>query len=276
MPEYRDQALLLGLQGLALLRGAIDGTDGFIAARTHEMREVLAEPEPPGKPVADLDVSMGYASLAAAYDSEPDAFIQVEEPVVRAFTDGLPTGTALDAACGTGRHAAALLARGHDVTGVDQSAEMLDRARAKAPKARLLQGDLTALPLPGDTVDLAVCGLALSHLPDIVPAIRELARVTRPGGRVIITDVHPTMTALRGTFLFRHDDRLGRIRNHAHPVSSYLAAFAAAGLDVEQCAEPESNGTLPPHGYERRYPDAARAAWAGLPFVLAWRLRVRG
>jgi hypothetical protein len=98
--------------------------------------------------------------------------------------------------------------------------------------------------------------------------------VTRPGGRVIITDVHPTMVALRGTFLFRHGEQLGMMRSVVHPVGEYLTAITDAGLEVVRCVEPEFTGLLPPNGHERRYPEAARAAWAGLPSVLIWDLRV--
>lgn len=275
MPGYREQAFLLGIEGIALIRGALEASDDFIETRMREMHEILDLPGTSAQNITELDVAQGYSSLAPAYDSEPDAFIQAEEPVVYDIVDRLPTGTALDAACGTGRHTVELLSKGHRVIGIDQSERMLEQAAAKAPGATLRRGELTALPLPDDSVDLSVCALALTHLTDIGSAIGELARVTRPGGTVITTDMHPTMVALRGTFLFRHGDELGMMRSLVHPVGEYLTAFAEAGLDVRQCVEPEFNGLLPPNGHERRYPEAARAAWGGLPSLLIWNLRVR-
>src|SRR4051812_40683993 len=73
---------------------------------------------------------------------------------------------ALDAACGTGRHAAFLVEQGSDVVGIDCSAPMLAVARAKLPTTRFDIGDLEALPLEDATVDVAVCALALCHLSD--------------------------------------------------------------------------------------------------------------
>ena len=59
--------------------------------------------------------------------------IELEEPAVRRILDALPCGVALDAACGTGRHAEFLLQQGHQVVGVDTSQDMLAVARKKLP-----------------------------------------------------------------------------------------------------------------------------------------------
>lgn len=105
-------------------------------------------------------------------------------------------GVALDAACGTGRYTEYLAGRGHQVIGVDSSPDMLAHARTRVPNADLRQGDLHLLPVPDDHVDIVVCALALTHLPDVGPAITEFARVLRPGGHLVITDVHHELVAL--------------------------------------------------------------------------------
>src|SRR5262249_57010101 len=89
--------------------------------------------------------------------------IGVEQPAVRAIIDTLHPGTALDAACGTGRHARYLHERGHRVVGIDASPAMLEVARRALPDADLRPGNLTALPLEDASVDLVVCSLALTH-----------------------------------------------------------------------------------------------------------------
>jgi ubiquinone/menaquinone biosynthesis C-methylase UbiE len=91
--------------------------------------------------------------------------------------DALPIGCIADVASGTGRHAAYLAERGHEVIAFDVTAEML--AHGSGPR---VQADLRSLPLPDDSVDAAVCTLALTHLPDLDAAFGELARVVRPGG----------------------------------------------------------------------------------------------
>jgi SAM-dependent methyltransferase len=108
---------------------------------------------------------MGYRQWSATYDEPRNGLFDVEEPIMHEILDALAAGNALDAACGTGRYAGYLAARGHQVVGVDSSPEMLDRARARVPQGEFLLGDLHQLPLPDDAVDLVVSGLALAHVP---------------------------------------------------------------------------------------------------------------
>lgn len=273
--EFRVRELILGIEGLALLRTAIDADDAFLDERVAEIRKFAAQ-EADGLPgggaaVSELDAADGYAAWSAVYDSLPSSYIEVEEPLVQRLLDQGPVGDALDAACGTGRTTEALVARGYRTVGVDQSPEMLEHARKKAPQAEFRQGRLERLPLDDASVDLAVSTLALTHLPDLTAGVAELARVVRPGGRVVISDLHPFVVTLQGQCLFvQGDDRLAFVRNHVHLPSHYIDAFTSAGLTVRACFEPVFNGRLAPGGYEEFIADAARAAWDGIPIVIVW------
>lgn len=123
------------------------------------------------------------------------------------------------------------------------------------------------------SVDLAVCALALTHCPALLPPIAELARVVRPGGRLILCDIHPVVVWLGGHALFR--DAAGRrafIRNLAHPHSTYLDAFAATGLLVERCFEPPVTADELPPALIPEVAAAQRDAFVGLPGSLIWDL----
>jgi SAM-dependent methyltransferase len=278
--KFRVSELILGLEGLALLRNVVDGDDDFINARIEEIRRFATQLDEPslsgkGPDATELGVAAGYAAAASIYDSLPDFLIEAEEPVVHDLLGCRPIGDALDAACGTGRHTTALVAQGHKTIGVDQSPEMIAVAHQKVPDAEFRIGHLENLPLDDSSVDLAVCGLALTHLTDLSAGINELARVVRPGGRVIISDLHPVMVLLQGQFHFNYrPGQLAFIRNHVHLVSHYLAAFSAANLFVHACREPLFTGRLTPSGYEELIPEAARAAWADIPSALIWELTV--
>jgi ubiquinone/menaquinone biosynthesis C-methylase UbiE len=268
------EELLLGAEGTALFRNVIDGDDTFVANRLQMMRGLLDRIEAGdtlGADVPELDVEGGYAAWSAIYDTMPNALIRSEEPIVRAALATVPPGTALDAACGTGRHAAALAEAGHRTIGVDQSAEMLALARDKVPEAEFRTGDLTALPLDDDSVDVAVCSLALTHLPDPAPAIAELARVVRPGGRVVLSDAHPTFVLVLGQGLFPHGAGFAFVRNHVHLHGTYLDAFAASGLQVLACDEPVMQDDFS-QGLFARNVEAAEALWANIPVALVWTL----
>jgi SAM-dependent methyltransferase len=100
-------------------------------------------------------------------------------------------------------------------------------------------GLLERLPLADAAVDLAACALALAHLVDPMAAIVELGRVTRPGGRVVLSDVHPVMATLGDHAFHRSaDGTRALVRNHAHLHATYVAAFRLAGLTVRGCLEP--------------------------------------
>lgn len=267
---------VLGVEGLALLRLWLTGDPAAIEARLEEVRQLASRLDDPplALPVVgpEVDTAAGYARWWATYDG-PNPAVAREESVVRPLLDAAPLGRALDAACGTGRHARYLAARGHTVVGVDASPEMLARARARAPGGEFRLGRLEALPLDDASVDLAVCALALTHCPSLQQPIQELARVVRPGGRVILSDIHPVVVWLGGHALFRDaEGRRAFIRNYAHPHSAYLEAFAAAGLVVARCLEPPvAPDELGPLALEVQA--AARQAFAGLPGTLVWELQ---
>jgi len=96
----------------------------------------------------------------------------------------------LDAACGTGDLAIADEKAGAaKVTGLDFSAEMLGRARKKAPQLEWIEGDMLALPFADATFDAATVGFGVRNVADLELALRELRRVLRPGGRLAILEI---------------------------------------------------------------------------------------
>lgn len=284
-------AYLIGLEGLALLRAHIGEYDrAFVESRIAEVRALLDDPALTGAVDVDrVDTVEGYRAWASTYDQPGNAAFDVDGPVIAGLVDPLPPGVALDAACGTGRYARLLADRGHQVIGVDSSPDMLARARTRVPAARFEQADLAALPVPDDSVDLVTCGLALTHLPDLAPAIAEFARVLRPGGHLVIADIHPE-AVLRGSLppVRTATGRPGRLATHRHLVGDYLRAALPLGLTPLRCEEPvlpvaEPSGPPPtgtgpwevwPWSLAAMVPDAKRGANHGVPAMLIWQFRL--
>lgn len=235
-------AYLLALEGVALLRAfAGDHDRDFCEARIAEIRRLLDDPSLRGDGVLAqrVDTVEGYRVWSATYDQPGNGLFEIEEPIVHDILSSLPPGAALDAACGTGRYAAYLAARGHRVIGVDSSPAMLAHARTRVPQAEFQPGDLHELPLPDEHVDIVVCALALVHVPDLRPVIAELARVLRPGGHLVITDVHREWTLLGSVPRVRSADGEPRLLPaYRHRPSDYLAAALPLGLQVRRCEEP--------------------------------------
>lgn len=96
--------------------------------------------------------------------------------------------TVADIGCGNGTYLAELARRRHagPVLGVDLSAGMLQAARGRVPRMGLVAGDAAALPLRGDVCGLTLAPHMLYHVPEPVAAVRELRRVTRPAGQVLV------------------------------------------------------------------------------------------
>jgi SAM-dependent methyltransferase len=220
----------------------------------------------------EYDMSEGYALWSQTYD-QPLRLFPIEHATMCMLLDRLPPSVLLDAACGTGRYSEYLAERGHQVTGVDRSPAMLAKARTKLPDCDFPQGDLEALPLESESVDAAICTLAMVHLTELGRAVAELARVVRPAGRVIISDVHPFLVLLGWQAQFRTaGGDTGFMRLHLHLPSDYCQPFEAAGLRVRACHEPLLTPESAVTAAAQRLPDANRAAWVGLPGVLIWDL----
>lgn len=286
-------AYLIGLEGLALLRGwAGDFDREFVVARLAEVRRLLDEPalaDHPGVEVAERDSQTGYGLWAPTYDDPDNGLFGLDEPAVDAIVDTLPVGDALDAACGTGRFSLRLVARGHRVVGVDNSREMLDLARLKVPGAEFRQGELDHLPLPDESVDLVVCALALTHVPDLAPVMAQFARVVRPSGHVVIADAHHELV-FRGSIVKApgSNGEPGLVETYRHTPGDFLRAALPVGLDVRRCEEPalssrDARSQPPPPpaditvGASEDWPwtllplipAATEAAWA-IPAVIVW------
>ncbi|NYH92075.1 methyltransferase domain-containing protein [Actinopolymorpha rutila] len=283
MPHYSHVlAWLLGLEGIALLRSQAGDDLGpsreFVQARLDEVRALLADPDlaaRPGGTVGDIGTREGYAQWVHSYDDAGNPLIAAEEPVVRPLLDALKLGRVLDAACGTGRHAQYLAELGHEVVGVDSSPEMLDRAGIKVPGGDFRAGEIDRLPFPDESFDSLVCALALTYQPRLDPTLAEFARVLRPGGQLILSDIHWLSLYLGGvSSVDGPEGRLAMPASRFLP-SDYLSAAIASGFTVRACHEPRWGDVPGGHGgsdAQRYCPEAVRAACRDTPALIVWHL----
>jgi ubiquinone/menaquinone biosynthesis C-methylase UbiE len=269
-------AYLLGLEGTALLRAwAGDYDQEFVHARLAEIRRLLDDPALAGHDgilVGRGDTLAGYRRWAPSYDEPRNSLFDCDEPVMHAILEALPVGTALDAACGTGRYASYLTARGHQVLGVDNSPDMLAHAQARVPDATFVQGDVHRLPLADDAVDIVVCALALVHVPLLAPVLSEFARVLRPDGHLVISDVHHELILLGSVVhALGPAGEPGLTPTYRHTAGDYLRAALPLGLRVRRCEEPLPNlaDEAPPAPAEFDAGDWADWPWTLLPLVPA-------
>ena len=288
---YQDPlGYLLGLEGIALLDAwAGDHDRAFTEARLAEIRRLLDDEKLRDRGVLAERVSTvtAYQQQSADYDAHAGGgLFTIDEPFVAEFLGDREPGVALDAACGTGRFADFLAGRGHRVIGVDSSPDMLAHARRRVPDGEFHLGELDRLPLADDSVDVIVCALALVHVPRLASVLAEFARVLRPGGDLVISDIHHEHVTRNSVITARGPDGEPCIvASHRHKFGDYLRAALSSGLQVVRCEEPftRTDGPLPeaatqigdwqdwPWSLLDYLPEAARAT--ARPALVIWHFR---
>lgn len=247
----------------------------FLEARLEEVRDLAARMDDDllawERSTGDIDTRTGYRHWAPTYDDPGNPLIDVEEPVLTAVLDRIPPGRALDLACGTGRTSRLLAERGHIVVGVDSCEAMLERGSGGRAVA-----DISALAFGDASFDLATCTLALTHQPDLRSVLAEAARVLRPGGELVTSDIHSTTLFLGG--IAGVDTPEGRFIMPANVLraSDYIGAATAAGLTVVECHEPVwpvDAGGAGGEWTQRVCGAAADACYRSVAAAIIWRFR---
>jgi ubiquinone/menaquinone biosynthesis C-methylase UbiE len=267
---YQDPlAYLLGLEGIALLDAwAGDHDRAFTDARLGEIRRLLDDEQlrDRGVLVDQVSTATVYEQVSAGYDADAGGgLFAADEPVVAEYLASREPGVALDAACGTGRFAGFLARRGHRVIGVDSSPDMLAHARQRVPGAEFHVAELDRLPLPDDSVDVIICALALDHVACLDPVLAEFARLLRPGGDLVISDVHYELLTRGSAMTTRGPAGEPRIApSYRHQLGEYLRPALSLGLQVKRCEEPRVvRASEPP-----AEPAAEIGDWQDWPFSL--------
>lgn len=159
----------------------------------------------------------------------------------------------LDVACGPGLYAEELVARGGRVTGFDQSRRMVEICRQRVPAGTFRVHDLND-PLdwlPDESFDLVLVALAMEHVDDRLDALRELRRVLRAEGALVISTQHPTGGWLRhGGNYFEHRvieevwSKGWRVRYWLTPLQQICEELFEAGFLIERLLEPRPQAAM--------------------------------
>jgi ubiquinone/menaquinone biosynthesis C-methylase UbiE len=160
----------------------------------------------------------------------------------------------LDVGCGPGLYAEELLERGATVTAFDSSPEMVKLAKNRTGQradVRIWDLEQPLTWLQDEDQDIALMALVLHHIDNRHQALSELHRVLRPGGRLIVSTVHPTDDWLRlgGSYF----DRVAveetwqtnwQVRYWRQPLEAWIREFTDAGFLIERLVEPRPAETM--------------------------------
>jgi ubiquinone/menaquinone biosynthesis C-methylase UbiE len=199
----------------------------------------------------------GFAR-AYAHNNETNPFNALyERPAIISLAGDVRGLRVLDAGCGSGVHAAELIKRGANVTGVDLSRDLLNIARERlGPGVQLREADLSQpLPFPDNAFDLVLSSLVMHYLAEWEPTLGELYRVLIPHGRLVLSTHHPFMdmrisgsddyfSTYTVTEDWVRDGRTMSMRFWHRPLRAMLAAFNATGFAVDDIVEPDPLPTM--------------------------------
>lgn len=172
----------------------------------------------------------GHRLWASTYDKILNPVIALESRMLANLLYPISRQRFLDVACGTGRWTTHLRQQGGSAFGIDASPEMLSEACSKKSlHGRLVLANAENLPFRDRVADVTLCSFAAGYFNSLRRAMTEMARVTRHGGRVILSDLHPASIAAGWTRSFRLDGSVYEIEHF----SPSLDEFRNAGMEAK-------------------------------------------
>jgi ubiquinone/menaquinone biosynthesis C-methylase UbiE len=209
----------------------------------------------------NVEVVEGYDIWAPTYDAEHNPLIALEERIALDLIDDVRNQLVLDVGCGTGRYCELLTKSARY-----SSSKMLNHARKKITPAcrfELRLGRIEDASFPSSYFDVVVSALTVGHILELEPVIREVSRVIKNRGRLIVSDMHPYWF-VSGFDYVKFCDKSGqeyRIPEYAHLFEEYWSLFRKFRFRLEDVKEPRIDDKL-----LERFPNLIR--YRGRPLAL--------
>lgn len=123
-------------------------------------------------------------------DIFPETISQDDEQIKRisSLVKNMKGKAILDVGCGKGRFVNFFSNRAKEIVGIEPAKKLLEEGKKKYPKLKLLPGSATEIPFPDNTFDVVLCVEVLEHVPEIDEALKEMKRVLKKAGELIIID----------------------------------------------------------------------------------------
>lgn len=211
-----------------------------------------------------------WSSIAKDYDAivkeTGDQSQQlIINPRVEELLGNLSGKVVLDAGCGNGYWTRRMAQTADRVVGIDFTDQLIGLAKSRGipDNAEFIVGNLEQLLLADATFDIILMNMVLLDIEELSSAVHEICRVVKPGGKIIVSTVHPCFENPPNTYSLKDDEgnKIGRAvsnyfetglikdeaNNYQHwhyKLSDIINTFAANKLYVERRVEPTSNGFL--------------------------------
>jgi len=219
----------------------------------------------------------GYNLWAASYDNQPDNLMLALDEIV--FTElfnniDITNKTVADIGCGTGRHWQQLTdGKPFKLIGFDVSEKMLAILQNKFSTAEThLITDHCLQALPNSSCDLLISTLTIAHIENVTAALKEWARVLKPGSSIVLTDYHPVALAKGARRTFSLNGKTIAVKNYIHPINEIIALAKQLDLQVLRLLEKNIDDSMH-HYYEKQNALVIFEKWKGTPVIYALHLK---
>src|ERR1043165_5359905 len=187
-----------------------------------------------------MQTKPAYAQWASTYDSDRNRTRDLDEVVTRKLLGDRKFKSILEIGCGTGKNTSLFAQVAEQVRALDFSEEMIAQARRKSSPANVnfTVADVTQRwPVDDASIDLISCNLVLEHIEDLSSVFSEAARVLIPGGRFLVSELHPIRQYLGVQAQFTRDEETTKIEAFIHDVADFTSAARQNRLSLEALNE---------------------------------------
>ncbi len=182
-----------------------------------------------------MDPQKAYKIWAAQYDTNLNKTRDLEAQALRTVLADVSFQNCLEIGCGTGKNTVWLVERAKQLTAVDLTEEMLEKAKERLPlhNIRFIQADITHPWTFGhQCYDLVSFSLVLEHIEHLDPIFEETAKALRPGGYVYIGELHPFKQYGGTKARFETEKGVQFVACYTHHVSDFVQTAKQHGLSV--------------------------------------------
>lgn len=182
-----------------------------------------------------MDTKKAYNIWSEQYDTNTNKTRDLEAAALREVLENRYFDNCLEIGCGTGKNTRLLLTKAKQITAVDLSEEMLERAKEKllSDKVQFIVADINKeWTFTNEKFDLVTFSLVLEHIENLENIFEKVAEVIKPGGYVYVGELHPFKQYTGSKARFETEEGIQVVKCYNHNISDFIIAAKKYGLHI--------------------------------------------